>query len=128
MDAEQAEVRVLEAEVQALKRALEELPAPAAATARVRYVVLLRPRGRAERVLSGCAPPAAVPGTERGRDAECRRGRSGSRGGGGEGGRPPGSAAPGAGALCAAEGAFPGAAWRTDRVPVLPSRVIRFGP
>ncbi|XP_045431007.1 centromere protein P isoform X2 [Pipistrellus kuhlii] len=36
MDAEQAEVRVLEAEVQALKRALEELPAPAAATARVR--------------------------------------------------------------------------------------------
>lgn len=45
MDAEQAEVRVLEAEVAALKRALEELPAPGEDTARVQYVALLRSRG-----------------------------------------------------------------------------------
>lgn len=62
MDAEQAEVRVLEAEVEALKRALEELPAPGEDTARVQYVALLRPRGRAEVSPLGCAHlPADVP-------------------------------------------------------------------
>lgn len=72
MDAKQAEVRVLEAEVKALKRALEELPASGEDTARIQYVALLRPRGAGGSVsFRVCSPPRGRSrSAEHGRDAE----------------------------------------------------------